>query len=179
MANISPEPNTGCWLWTGSTRSTGYGAMSVNGRPESAHRIAWMLDHGPIPTGLIIRHTCDNGNIGCANPDHLLIGTVADNEMDKRLRLKTWNQIKTECPQGHPYAGDNLHITFSPVGLPCRRCRACDNARRDKYRGPLTPGQRRRKSATQRASRARLRALIPRPDAEPVATTTEKESTDE
>lgn len=40
----SPEPNTGCWLWTGPLRGKGYGHVRLNGKPLGAHRAAWIGD---------------------------------------------------------------------------------------------------------------------------------------
>src|SRR5687768_11337382 len=65
----SPEPD-GCWLWSGAIfTATGYGSVTVNSRPASAHRIAWTLTHGAIPGGLNVLHRCDNPP--CVRPDHL------------------------------------------------------------------------------------------------------------
>ncbi len=77
-----------CWEWIGA-KNQGYGWLSYQGKPGTAHRIAYTLAKGVIPEGLVVRHTCDNRP--CCNPDHLLVGTVADNNRDmwERKRGKT------------------------------------------------------------------------------------------
>lgn len=75
-----PEPNSGCLLWLGAA-TNGYGVVYAEGRRHSAHRAAWMLRNGPIPSGKVICHKCDVP--GCINPDHLFLGTHADNVADK------------------------------------------------------------------------------------------------
>ncbi len=75
-----PEPNSGCYLWTGRLNAGGYGTLKYAGRSLLAHRAAWTEKHGPIPAGLKICHRCDMPS--CVNPDHLWLGTQADNIAD-------------------------------------------------------------------------------------------------
>lgn len=69
-----------CWLWTANTHSFGYGLFSVNRKTISAHRYSYILHKGDIPSGLVIRHKCNTPN--CVNPEHLELGTQADNIQD-------------------------------------------------------------------------------------------------
>lgn len=69
-----------CWLWTGAKSSTGYGNMMVKGKTKKPHRVAYELFIGKIPDDLFVMHSCDTPL--CVNPDHLSVGTNADNMAD-------------------------------------------------------------------------------------------------
>lgn len=70
-----------CWLWSGTpNKVNGYGRVNVGRAIIGAHRLSYMLMHGDIPKGLIVRHTCDTPL--CVNPEHLVTGTQKDNMQD-------------------------------------------------------------------------------------------------
>jgi hypothetical protein len=78
------QRGAGCWLWRAAMRANGYGAFGVGQRVEAAHRMAWILEHGPIPPGMCVCHTCDNRR--CVRPAHLFLGSQPDNLADMRAK---------------------------------------------------------------------------------------------
>ncbi len=73
-----------CWRWTASCHPWGYGQISKGGKHNSGHLLAhvasWILHFGPVPQGLEVTHRCDCPQ--CSRPDHLRLGTHADNMRD-------------------------------------------------------------------------------------------------
>jgi len=82
QAQLSEKNEQGCILWKGYL-SNGYGKIKEGPRGSRsihAHRVAWMLAYGPIPSGKSVLHRCDVRN--CVNPEHLFLGSHQDNMTD-------------------------------------------------------------------------------------------------
>lgn len=133
MAKVSPEPNSGCWLWTGSCTPTGnYGSFWDRGKLERAHRWSYKHFHGPIESSDDVCHKCDNPP--CVNPDHLFKGTRTDNILDS-VKKGRWNHSGTLkfihrtcslfCGYGHRMFADNV-VTYKGK----RYCKTCAKVRR-------------------------------------------------
>jgi hypothetical protein len=109
---------SGCWEWV-KTRSQGYGVLRVNGKPMLAHRYAWTIFRGPIPDrsdlahGSVVMHMCDNR--ACVNPDHLRVGTQADNvrDMDEKGRRRTGSMPGSTHHQSKLTESDVIAIRLS------------------------------------------------------------------
>jgi hypothetical protein len=76
----SIDSTDGCWTWTAYTDKDGYGIFRIGEARIRAHRMAYELGVGPIPSGLQVCHHCDNPP--CVRPDHLFVGTQGDNNRD-------------------------------------------------------------------------------------------------
>ena len=91
MSSVSPEPNSGCWLWIGAAANDGRGSLHWRGKVRVATHAAWDIYKGELPTFHIL-HRCDTP--ACVREDHLFEGTEADNHRDK-VRKGRWGGDKT------------------------------------------------------------------------------------
>ena len=85
-SKVTKAPGDGCWDWTATHDRKGYGLFHA-GRNGRAHRVSWEMTHGPIPEGLFVCHRCDRPM--CVRPDHLFLGTHADNTADMVAKGRT------------------------------------------------------------------------------------------
>jgi hypothetical protein len=128
----------GCWLWTASKFTTGYGQFACGRAMVGAHRISYWLVTSTLPEGFDICHKCDIRP--CVRPDHLFLGTRAENVADciAKGRFDTPARAvadakfraagtaalmaRTCCKHGHEFTPDNTYIM--PNGRrSCRECR--------------------------------------------------------
>jgi hypothetical protein len=87
---LAPPNEKGCVEFTGRRNANGYGVIrgpKRNGKTMLAHRFARELEHGPIPEGMQVLHSCDNP--ACCALDHLSLGTHADNMRQRDERGRT------------------------------------------------------------------------------------------
>ena len=121
---VTPEPNGGCWLWTGVDNGNGYAMFWWLERKQKvpAHKLAYEILIGPVPKGLDLDHLCRVRS--CVNPAHLEPVTRAVNLLrgDRKTKLPK----REKCDNGH--ALDELN-TYSYKGS--RMCKTC---RRDTLR---------------------------------------------
>jgi len=122
-AKVSPEPNTGCWLWDAS-QSNGYGVIKVSGKYRPAHRISYEMEHGEVEPGLVMDHLCRVPL--CVNPAHLEPVTIGENVR----RGDNFNRSKTHCHRGHEFTSENTLMINKGRS---RSCRVCAKSRAERW----------------------------------------------
>ena len=127
------DPVSGCWEWT-AYRYHGYGILSVGRKPTKAHRFVYEQLRGPIPEGKIICHTCDNR--GCVNPDHMYVGTYADNNRDIADRRGHHFGAREHCSRGHEYTEKTTRVQLKN-GSAARVCKLCQKEYQREYQREL------------------------------------------
>lgn len=129
---VMPVTESGCWIWMSGT-AQGYGLYGKNmgayGKAATAlaHRCAWIIANGPIPSGMELDHKCRVRS--CVNPDHLepVTHKVNINRGSTGAAVKAYFASITHCPQGHEYTADNTY-SYPPSSTrkySTRICKAC------------------------------------------------------
>jgi len=119
-----PEPNSGCWLWTGHCGKWGHGRFRVSQpsrRMVSAYRFAYEARNGVVADNLVVDHLCKTPQ--CCNPAHLEPVSNAVNVM-RGDGFGPRNAAATHCVNGHPFDQSN---TRNRNGH--RKCGQCEAAR--------------------------------------------------
>ena len=122
---VSPEPNSGCWLWMASGVPAGYGVFTVDGVQGYAHRFSYeTANKTKIPNGMEIDHLCRVRC--CVNPDHMEVVTHAEN-IARRHHIKGedhYNRKKMVCRRGHALTPENTY-SWNVKGGKERVCKIC------------------------------------------------------
>lgn len=133
MQYVSPEPNSGCWLWLGYRCAGDYGRFHISGKQSKmAHAVAYEMAGKEIPYGKELDHLCRVRC--CVNPDHL--EPVTHRENIRRGMVSASNSLRgkavTQCPQGHLYSEENTVLKkhrIRGVEYNLRECRECNRLR--------------------------------------------------
>lgn len=120
--HVSVSDDDHCWLWKGHITNHGYGGIGVDRKKVQAHRIAWILTNGPIPTDTPhVLHRCDVRS--CVNPKHLFVGTAADNIADMVAKGRNRNgkcegarNPSSKLSEAQVMAIRNAHGTQEDIG---------------------------------------------------------------
>jgi hypothetical protein len=119
-----------CWIWSGAHLSSGYGLLSYGPkggqRSVLAHRISYILAHGPIPQGLVIDHLCQVKN--CVRPSHMQPVTRGENTL-RGNGVVAQHARKMVCVRGHDFSGGNLYM-YRGIHRQCRTCHRKREAQR-------------------------------------------------
>lgn len=136
----TPITETGCWIWLGTSNELGYGRYYLPKNSEGksvavfAHRYSYELYTGILQPGLIVCHKCDIPS--CVNPNHMFIGTQADNMNDMVNKGRHRNSLKTHCKRGHSLTDETMYkVKASPNARGV--CKKCMNMHAKKYREKL------------------------------------------
>ena len=116
-----------CWEWQAGKNGEGYGSIKINGKMESAHRVAFEASNGPLAVDLKCHHLCNNK--ACVRPSHLEgVTPLAHSARHEHDRPTYSNGRRTHCPVGHEISKVGTYAN-SGGGLRCRKCMRIAQAR--------------------------------------------------
>ena len=120
-----PADAEACWEWTAATNGKrGYGSFHVDGKLQSAHRVALALAGELLIDGLVVDHLCCNKL--CVNPLHLRQVTFRENVFaEHSASITKLRKMRTHCPAGHEYSEANTRMERNRG----RRCKTCHRLR--------------------------------------------------
>ena len=117
------KKTAGCWIWTGYTKK-GYGVIGVNGKNRPVFVVAWELENGPVPAGMVLDHeVCDNPL--CVRPSHLVLKTPRENKIRSNQPRMVAHRNGT-CTKGH-LLGNSMKAKRV-------RCKICGADRQRRYK---------------------------------------------
>lgn len=142
---FTPGDPDDCWIYS-KRAVNGYATnTSVNMYKAGAYKLIYLMMVGPVPEGMDIDHTCDNGRGGCVNWNHLKVVTHRENMIRPAHTIPGNHVRKTHCPKGHPYTAENTRLETYRGTLE-RHCRICkaEHHRAHKERDPEAFNRKRR-----------------------------------
>lgn len=135
-----PVPESGCWLWMTAQTEKGYGKGRYPGYvTRRAHKLSWIAFRGEVPENLIVCHKCDTPS--CINPNHLYLGTNAQNQADKRRKISEAYAKRTHCLHGHELTESNQKDWLDHTGKRYIICRECSRLALVKQYNKVRKGQ--------------------------------------
>jgi hypothetical protein len=129
-----------CWIWGGGIDGSGYGVINIDGSYFKVHRISYEIFIGPIPSNLVVDHTCRIRN--CINPGHLEPVTQKENVARALIDVpdRVQNKVGRYCQKGRHLLRQGRigeYLKFKKDGVTPRvehRCKDCDRDRKREYR---------------------------------------------
>jgi len=97
------EKTETCWLWTASRLDGGYGCVSIDGKTQRAHRVAYELWVSPLEANSVVHHTCAVRL--CVNPAHLQVVTQQENTaemLERQSYLARIRQLEEQLSAAQP-----------------------------------------------------------------------------
>lgn len=149
---VTPEPNTGCWLWTAYTDKQGYGQYNHDGKMQLAHRVSYSVLVAPLEDH-VVDHLCRVTS--CVNPAHLEAVDVATNTRRGALGF----ELTSECRvRGHDMSNPANVYVYANGDRKCLQCRDVHNRKKAKCPicGGVVAARHMRKHTARRHSSAAL-----------------------